>query len=268
MKNMIKKMISLAAILCLLAASLAGCGSKTVTEATQTAAPSQQEIQQENGQNPQHGDGAMEAPEMASIQMEIPEEDVKALRQAGLDAVAEESELWSISEITDMEVLMQLMQNQSGGRERPEGGNFDGERPENMTPPDGEFAERPDGGMPDGTMPEWDGENPPEGTLPDGEMPEGGQGRGEGGGRQPGNRGGGMPGLAIVIANAEGASVSVEDVLAEIEAAAETLGYSTMSMEITEEQTALLEIPDGYIGSRIVLINAQMPEMETWEPAG
>ena len=261
MKNMIKKMISMAATFCLLAASLAGCGSKTVTEANQTAAPSQQE----NGQNPQHGDGAMEAPEMASIQMEIPEEDVEALLQAGLDAVAEESELWTISEITDMEVLMQLMQNQSGDRERPEGGNFDGERPENMTPPDGEFAERPDGGMPDGTMPEWDGENPPEGTLPDGEMPEGGQGRGEGGGRQPGNRGGGMPSLAIVIANTEGAAVAMEDVLAEIEAAAETLGYSTMSMEITEEQTELLEIPEGYTGSRIVLLNAQMPEMEAGE---
>ena len=208
-------------------------------------ASSQQEIQQENGQNPQRGDGAMEAPEMASIQMEIPEEDVEALLQAGLDAVAEESELWSISEITDMDVLMQLMQNQSGGRERPEGGNFDEERPENMTHPDGEFAERPDG-----------------------EMPEGGQGRGEGGGRQPGNRGGGMSGLTIVIANTEGAAVAVEDVLAAIEAAAETLGYSTMSMEITEEQTELLEIPEGYIGSRIVLINAQLPEMETWEPAG
>ena len=107
-----------------------------------------------------------------------------------------------------------------------------------MTHPDGEFAERPDG-----------------------EMPEGGQGRGEGGGRQPGNRGGGMSGLTIVIANTEGAAVAVEDVLAAIEAAAETLGYSTMSMEITEEQTELLEIPGGYTGSRIVLLNAQMQEL-------
>ena len=98
-----------------------------------------------------------------------------------------------------------------------------------------------------------------EGTFPEGEKPKAG--------RQPGNRGG-MPGMAIVIANAEGAAVSVEDVLAAIEAIAETLGYSTMSLEITEEQTDLLEIPEGYIGSRIVLINAQMPEMETWEPAG
>lgn len=258
MKNMIKKMISLAAILCLLAASLAGCGSETITEVAQTDASSQQEISQVTPQNPQQSDGAMEAPEMASIQMEIPEEDVEALLQAGLDAVAEESELWSISEITDMDVLMQLMQNQSGGRERPEGGNFDGERPENMTPPDGDFSERPDGELPE--MPEWNGENPPEnmeGTFPEGEKPEGG--------RQPGNRGGGMPSLAIVIANTEGAAVAVEDVLAAIEAAAETPGYSTMSMEITEEQTELLEIPEGYTGSRIVLINAQLPEMEAGE---
>lgn len=258
MKNMIKKMISMAAIFCLLAASLTGCGSETITEVAQTDASSQQEISQVTPQNPQQSDGAMEAPEMASIQMEIPEEDVEALLQAGLDAVAEESELWSISEITDMEVLMQLMQNQSGDRERPEGGNFDGERPENMTPPDGEFGERPDGELPE--MPEWNGENPPEnmeGTFPEGEKPEGG--------RQPGNRGGGMPSLAIVIANTEGAAVAVEDVLAEIEAAAETLGCSTMSMEITEEQTELLEIPEGYTGSRIVLINAQLPEMEAGE---
>ena len=52
------------------------------------------------------------------------------------------------------------------------------------------------------------------------------------------------------------------------QAVAETLGNSTMSMEITEEQTDLLEIPEGYTGSRIVLINAQMPEMETGETAG
>lgn len=86
MKNMMKKMISLAAILCLMTASLAGCGSKTVTEATRTDAPSQQEIQQENGQNPRQGDGAMEAPEMVSAQ--IPEEDVQTLIQAGLDAAS------------------------------------------------------------------------------------------------------------------------------------------------------------------------------------
>ena len=268
MKNMIKKMISMAATFCLLAASLAGCGSKTVTEATQTAAPSQQEIQQENGQNPQHGDGAMEAPEMASIQMEIPEENVEALLQAGLDAVAEESELWSISEITDMDVLMQLMQNQSGGRERPEGGNFDGERPENMTPPDGEFAERPDGGMPDGTMPEWDGENPPEGTLPEGEMPEGGQDRGEGGGRQPGNRGGGMAGVALVVSSTEDAVVSKEDILSQIQLAAEELGLKASSMELTEEQQSVIEVPDGHSVKMVVLISAQIREMNAGEAVG
>jgi len=257
MKTKAKRMISLMTVMCILSASLAGCGSEGVSGPVQTQTQTAQENPQEMAQQP------MEMPEMQAV--EISDEDVATLVQAGLDAVAEESELWSISEITDMEVLMQLMQNQSGGRERPEGGNFDGERPENMTPPDGEFGERPAGEMPDGTMPEWDGENPPEGMFPEGEMPEGGQGRGEGGGRQPGNRGGGMPGLAIVIANTEGAAVAMEDVLAEIEAAAETLGHSTMSMEITEEQTELLEIPEGYTDSRIVLLNAQMPEMEAGE---
>lgn len=255
MNSKAKRIISLITVIFTLSALLTGCGGEEGSKSTQTQTQTAQENPQEMAQQP------MEMPEMQAV--EISDEDVATLVQAGLDAVAEESELWSISEITDMEVLMQLMQNQSGDRERPEGGNFDGERPENMTPPDGEFGERPSGEMPDGTMPEWDGENPPEGTFPEGDMPEGGQGRGEGGGK-PGNRGG-MPGLAIVIANAEGAVIVVEDILAEIEAAAETLGYSTMSMEITEEQTELLEIPGGYTGSRIVMINAQMPEMEAGE---
>lgn len=245
MKTKAKRMISLMTVMCILSASLAGCGSEGVSKPVQTQTQTAQENPQEMAQQP------MEMPEMQAV--EISDEDVATLVQAGLDAVAEESELWSITEMADSEALMQLMQGQ-GGRERPEGENFVG------NPPNGEFGERPSGEMPDGTMPEWDGENPPEGTFPEGDMPEGGQGRGEGGGK-PGNRGG-MPGLAIVIANAEGAVVAVEDILTAIEAAAETLGYSTMSMEITEEQTELLEIPEGYIGSRIVLINAQMPEME------
>lgn len=259
MNTRAKRMISMMTVICVLSALLAGCGGEEVMEVVQTETQAVQENPREMPQQP------MEMPEMQAV--EISEEDAAALVQAGIDAVAEESDLWSITEIADTEVLMELMQGQ-GGRERPDGESFDGEMPEDMTPPDGDFEQRPDGEVPDGTMPEWDGENPPEGTFPEGKMPEGGQGRGEGGGRQPGNRGGGMPSLAIVIANTEGAAVAVEDVLAAIEAAAETLGYSTMSMEITEEQTELLEIPEGYIGSRIVLINAQLPEMETWEPAG
>ena len=242
MNTIAKRMISLMTVIGILSALLAGCGGEEVVEVVQTETQIIQEDSQEVPQEP------MELPEMKIV--EIGDEDAAALVQAGLDTVVEESELWSITEITDTEALMELMQGQGGG-EHPEGETFVGEPPENMTLPDGEFGELPE-------MPEWDGENPPENM--EGKFLEGG--------RQPDNRGGGMPGLAIVIANAEGTVVPMEDVLTAIEAAAETLGYSTMSMEITEEQTALLEIPDGYTGSRIVLINAQMPEMETWEPAG
>lgn len=245
MNTKTKRVFSLMIVMCILSASLAGCSSEEVTEAVQTETQSAQEMP--NG--------------MLSPQMQADEADVIQMVEAALNVVVEEESLWHIEKIADTEALMELMQSQ-GGRERPESENFADEDTENLTPPDGDFGQRPDGEVPGGTMPEWDGENPPEGTFPEGEKPDGGQSRGEGGGRQPGNRGGGMPSLAIVIANAEGAVIVVEDILAEIEAAAETLGYSTMSMEITEEQTALLEIPDGYTGSRIVLISAQMPEME------
>ena len=82
MKNTIKKTISMAAFFCLLAASLTGCGNKTVTEIAQTDARSQQEIPNR----------VMEAPEMTPDQVEVPEEDVQELIQAGLNAVKEESD--------------------------------------------------------------------------------------------------------------------------------------------------------------------------------
>ena len=244
MNKKAKRMFSLLTAVGILSALLAGCGGEEVIEVIQTETQTAREMP--NGMSPP--------------QMQADEADVIQMVEAALNVVVEEESLWHIEKIADTEALMELVQGQSGG-ERPDEEAFPGELPEDMTPPDGDFSERPDADLPE--MPEWNGENPPknmEGTFPEGEKPEGG--------RQPGNRGGGMPGLAIVIANAEGAAVSVEDVLASIEAMAETLGYSTMSMEITEEQTALLEIPEGYTGSRIVLINAQMPEMETWDPAG
>lgn len=241
MKYAMQKWISVITIPCLLAAVLTGCGSKAVTEVTQLPLSSQQGIP----------NGAIEAPQPA----DIPEEDVQTLIQAGLDVAAEESDLWEISEITDIEVIMQLMQGQSGRREHQEGENFVGERTEM---PDGENRERPDG-----TMPQLDGRNQEEGTFQEGDIPKNGQNRGEADGRQHGNRGGGMPALAIVIANEKGTAVAADDVLAEIAAAAETLGYSTMNMEIKEEQAALLEISEGYTGNGIVLISVQMPQMDT-----
>ena len=243
MNKKAKRMISLITTVGILSALLAGCGGEEVIEVIQTETQTAQEMP--NG--------------MLPPEMQADEADVIQMVEAALNVVVEEDSLWHIEEIADTEVLMELVQGQGGG-ERPGGEAFPSELPENMTPPDGDFSERPDGELPE--MPEWNGENPPEnmeGTFPEGEKPKAG--------RQPGNRGG-MPGMAIVIAKAKGAAVSVEDVLAAIEAIAETLGYSTMSLEITEEQTDLLEIPEGYTGSRIVLINAQMTEMETWEPAG
>ena len=261
MNKALRRYISIIAILCLLAASLTGCGTSQVTEISVSATDSKQENNEEQGENRKHGDKPMEMPEMAVA--EILEEDIKTLLQAGMEATAEESDLWAISEITDMEVLMQLMQGH-GGRERPESENFDGEHPENMTPPDGE---RTVGEMPEGTMPEWDGENPPEGTFPEGEMPEGGQDRGEGG-RQPGNRGGGMAGVALVVSSTEDAVVSKEDILSQIQLAAEELGLKVSSMELTEEQQSVIEVPDGHSVKMVVLISAQIREMNAGEAVG
>lgn len=258
MNTKAKRMISFMTVICILAAFLTGCGSEEVAQATQKESQAVQENPQEMSQQRPE-----EMPEMQSV--EISEEDIAELVQAGLDAVAEESALWSITEIADTEVLMQLMQFE-GGNGRPEGEAFEGDPPENMTPQDGEPGERPDGEMPEGTRQQWDGENPPEnreGSFPEGEKPENGQA--PGGDRQPGNRGGGIPALAIVIANGSGTAVAAEDVLAGIEAAVDGLGYQAMSMEVTEDQIARLEIPEGFTANRIILIGAQMSEMERRE---
>lgn len=254
MKNTIKKTISMAAFFCLLTASLTGCGSEMVTEIAQTDALSQQEIPNR----------VMEAPEMTPDQVEVPEEDVQELIQAGLNAVMEESDLWSIFEVTDTEVLMQLMMLSGGGRERPEGEIFEGEPPEKRTPTDGEFAEIPVGGLSE--MPQGNGETPPENR--NGVFSEDGQSRGQGGGRQPGNRGGGMAGVALVVTSTEDAVLSKEDILSQIQLAAEELGLKASSMELTEEQEITIEVPDGHTIKLVVFVNTQMPRMETGEAAG
>ena len=253
MKNTIKKTISMAAFFCLLAASLTGCGSETVTEIAQTDALSQQEIPNR----------VMEAPEMTPDQVEVPEEDVQELIQAGLNAVMEESDLWSIFEVTDTEVLMQLMMLSGGGRERPEGEIFEGEPPEKRTPTDGEFAEIPVGGLSE--MPQGNGETPPENR--NGVFSEDGQSRGQGGGRQLGNRGGGMTGVALVVSSTEDAVLSNEDILSQIQLAAEELGLKARSMELTEEQEIAVEIPDGHVIKLVVFVNTQMFNMEAGETA-
>ena len=253
MKNTIKKTIFMAAFFCLLAASLTGCGSETVTEIAQTDALSQQEIPNR----------VMEAPEMTPDQVEVPEEDVQELIQAGLNAVMEESDLWSIFEVTDTEVLMQLMMLSGGGRERPEGEIFEGEPPEKRTPTDGEFAEIPVGGLSE--MPQGNGETPPENR--NGVFSEDGQSRGQGGGRQLGNRGGGMTGVALVVSSTEDAVLSNEDILSQIQLAAEELGLKARSMELTEEQEIAVEIPDGHVIKLVVFVNTQMFNMEAGETA-
>lgn len=238
MKYAMQKWISVITIPCLLAAVLTGCGSKAVTEVTQVPVSFQQGTP----------NGVKEVPQPA----DIPEEDVQTLIRAGLDAASEESGLWEISEITDMEVLMQLMQGQGGGREHPEGESFDGERPEM---PDGENRERPEG-----AMPQPDGRNQEEGTFPEGDMPKNGQNRGEAGGRQPGNRGG-MAGIALVISCAEGTTLAAEDIFAGIQITAEELGYQVSGMELTEDQQAFLDAAEECSAKMIVLVHTQMPEM-------
>lgn len=264
MKYTIKKTISMAAFFCLLAASLTGCGSDTVTEVAQTNAYSQQEVSQVTSQNSQQSDGEIEAPEMTQGQVEIQEEDVKELIQVGLNAVMEESDLWSIFEVTDTEVLMQLMMISGGGRERPERENFEGEPTAKRTPPDGEFAEIPGGELTD--MPQGNGETPPGNR--NGVFSEGGRSRGQGGGRQPGNWGGGMAGVALVVSSTEDAVLSKEDILSQIQFAAEELGLKVSSMELPEEQEISIEIPDGHAIKLIVFVNTQIPKMETTEAAG
>lgn len=261
MKTKMKTFVSMIAILCLLAASLTGCGSTTVTEVVQTSPMTDQEGSHEQP----HGD--RQSKEKSKMESEeITEEDIAAILQAGVDAIAEESNMWAVSEITDADVIIQLMQS-TGGRNQTEGEGFP--RGSGDSPND-EGKQRPDGEMPEGTMPERSGENRPEnmdGSFPDGEKTEGGQGRGEGGGRQSGNRGG-MISLAIVISGTENTTLEAEDIFTQIQLAAEELGYESSSMELTEEQQSVIEVPDGYSVKMVVLIDTQMSEMETGEAVG
>ena len=248
-----KKYIAMTTVMFLLAASLLGCGSTAVAEVTPSNSVSQQEIPQEQPQKPQ---GSEQASEREAV--EIPEEDIQKLLQAGQDAAADERDLWSVYEITDTEVLMQLVQSDSR-MERPEG--EDGAATKDMTSPDGEKTEKPEGEMPEGTMPNRDAKNPPEdmeNANSEGEMPEDGQGRGEGGGKQRDTRGGGMSALAIVISGTKDTALAAEDIFAQIQLAAEELGYQANSMELTEEQQSAIEMPDGHAVKMLVLINAQI----------
>lgn len=260
MKRNAKTLISMITASVLLAASLCGCSGSEVAEATQTITSVQENPAQDTNQTaPAERPEGMEAPEMQIV--EISEEDVAALVQAGLDAVTEESDQWSIYALTDEEVLMELKQNW-GGREKPEEG-MSGDR----KPPEGEAGE-----IPDGTMPEWDGENPPEdmeGAFPEGDMPENGEFPNEGGGRQPGNRGGGMGSAMIVISSTETAQINAEDIVAAIQETAEAHGYSAFSMEVTEEQVAVIDTEEGYTPNLIVTISAvNMGREKMQEAAG
>lgn len=258
MKNAMQKWIYVITILCLLSAVLTGCGSSEVTEVSASTLDAQQENYAQKGEDPKQENKPVDASEMASVQ--IPEEDVQTLIRAGLDAAAEEIGLWEISEVTDMDVLLQLMQGQGGGREHPEGKNFDGERPEM---PNGENRERPEG-----AMPQLDGRNQKEGTFPEGDMPKNAQNRGEASGRQPGNRGRGKTVTALVISSTEAAELAADEILAQIQLTAEAMGYQTNSMELAEEQQSVIEVSDGHSVKLVILVNTQMPEMELGEAAG
>lgn len=254
MKHSAKTLISIITASVLLTASLCGCSGSEVAEATQTIASVQENPAQDTQQTaPAERPEGMEAPEMQIV--EISEEDVATLVQAGLDAVTEESDQWSIYAITDTEALMEFSPNMDG-REKPEGGMS-----EEREPPEGEAGE-----IPEGTMPEWDGENPSENM--EGTFPESGEFPNEGGGRQFGNRGGGMGSAMIVISSTETAQISTEDIVTAIQEAAEILGYSAFSMEVTEEQAADIDTEEGYAPTLIIMISANnMGREQTQEAA-
>lgn len=216
----LKRYTSMTMVLFLLAASFAGCGSQEVMEVSEPDRTARQEKRQELA--------------------EIPEADMEALLQAALDAAAEESDLWAISKITDKEVLMQLTQFNTG-RKRPAEGN--GEQPEAMTLPDETVKQQPDAerlGPGGGKFPENRTGNLPKNS-------------------QPGNRGGRMPGFALVLSGTEAATLSAEDILTQIRRTAEELGYQASSVELTEDQQAFLDVAEGYSVKMIVLIHTEMP---------
>lgn len=224
----LKKYISMTIALLLLAASLTGCGS---TEVIEVSAPDPTSAQEGT---------PMTIPRQERA--DIPEADIETLLQAGIEATAEESDLWAISKITDTEVLMQLTRSR-GSRGRPEGES--GEGPENMTPPAEDTKQQHDT-----EKPERSGGNPPG----NGEISEGGPERGESGGRQPGNVGGKSAALAIVISGAEGTTTAEEDIVTQIREAAEKLGFNVNSMELTEEQQSFIDVAEGFSAKMLVLI--------------
>ena len=63
-----------------------------------------------------------------------------------------------------------------------------------------------------------------------------------------------MTALTILISSMEGADITAEDIFAKIEEAAQSLGYSAFSMEVTEEQVQMLDYADGYTPNLIVRI--------------
>jgi len=224
----LEKFISTTMVLFVLAASLAGCGS---TEVIEVSAPDPTSAQEGT---------PVEIPRQK--QVDIPESDIETLLQAGIEATAEESDLWEISKITDTEVLMQLTRSR-GSRGRPE--SESGEGPENMTPPVENAKQQHDM-----EKPERSGGNPPG----NGEISEGGPERGERGGRQPGNVGGKSAALAIVISGTEGTTTVEEDIVTQIREAAEKLGFNVNSMELTEEQQSFIDVAEGFSAKMLVLI--------------
>ena len=77
-----------------------------------------------------------------------------------------------------------------------------------------------------------------------------------------------MAGVALVVTGTEDAVLPKEDVLSQIQLAAEELGLKASSMELTEEQEITIEVPDGHTIKLVVFVNTQMPRMETAEAAG
>ena len=77
-----------------------------------------------------------------------------------------------------------------------------------------------------------------------------------------------MAGVALVVTSTEDAVLSKEDILSQIQLAAEELGLKASSMELTEGQEITIEVHDGHTIKLVVFVNTQMPKMETGEAAG
>ena len=197
----------------------------------------------------------------------VAQKDVEIIVQAGINAPsAMNGQPWHFSVITDGEVLQRISEGMGGGMgfgSRPQGAT-DGEMtvPEGMTPPEDREGGRPEGFLPDGTMPE--GMEFP--AMPEGmDFPEGQPPAAPGGGSM--NKAGitDAP-LVIVVSCKAGSELDAGLACQNMSGTAQLLGYGTkiitsptMALNGSGQNTyrELLGIPEGYSAAAILLIGCE-----------